>query len=57
MDRRVEKVLLLISNIFGDTSVPLEKTLELMEEIADDANAKCDALREDIKTRDRKTGE
>jgi len=54
MDRaRVQRALDAISAIFSDTSVPPEQTLEQMEEIRSDVEAKCQVLEEDIKRREK----
>ena len=47
-DKRVQRVMDGIDEIFGDTSVPLETTLEMIEEIASDVEGRIMALREDI---------
>jgi hypothetical protein len=41
-----------IDELFGDTSVPKETTLEELEELQSDVESKIDCLKEDIK-RDR----
>jgi hypothetical protein len=57
MDKRMQRVFNGISEIFSDTSVSPETTLELMEEIASDVEGKCDALREDIKRKEKESYE
>lgn len=47
MDERVRKILELISELYGDTSVPASTTREWMEEIGSDVDAKLDALLEE----------
>ena len=47
-DQRVKEILDSISELFGDTSVPKEKTLEWMEEIQSALEDNIAGLKEDI---------
>lgn len=44
MDPRVERILNLINQLYGDTSATPAETRELMEEISSDVDAKLEAL-------------
>jgi len=46
---RADEIIEEINALFGDTSVPQEVTLELMEEIEEAASANAVALKDDIR--------
>lgn len=47
-DHKVEEVKKAISKLYGDTSVPMERTLERMEEIRDEVEIMIDAIRSEL---------
>ena len=52
MDPRIDSIIRRIDTVFGDSSVPLETTLEQMEEVGSHVDTCIDALRDDIERRD-----
>ena len=43
-----DQILRLVERLFSDTSVPVEVTLEQLEEIRDQVQSNIDAIKEDI---------
>lgn len=48
---KLKRIIQSIDDLFSDTSVSQDQTLEWMEEIRDEAQAKADCLIEDIKNK------
>jgi hypothetical protein len=49
MTKNVKAIIESIDELFGDTSVPAETTLEYLEEIQGEVDSKIEAIRGDLK--------